>query len=317
MRRAWVSLLVGHSPSELFGREVLVTWVPTGTAANVAAIGSLLTGPGGCVLVAADAHVLLDEAGAVERAWGVPLVPVPSRTDKLTVADVAAVLERLTGNQPFSPTPSVLSLTQLSETGQRFTMAELAAFAELATDHGLKLHLDGARFANALAADPDMARVFDINITTLAFGGTKNGQGPVEAVVTTDPSTHRLIGRAAKQLGYTQSKMRFSTGGIGASIRSGEFLQNAQTANTRAAELGHLLTQAGLPPVFPVEGNLVFVRLPAELVDVLDAWCHLSHWDGDGLVRLACSWDHTVSDVTALTEGIDQLLDRGGPRPRG
>jgi threonine aldolase len=292
----------------LFGREVYVTWVPTGTAANVAAIGALLDGPGAAVVVADDAHIHVDEAGAVERAWGVPLVPVEAVEGKLTPDTVTAKLARLAANRPFSPVPSVLSLTNLSEIGRRYSIDELAAFADLARSHDMALHVDGARFANALVGDLALTSVFDAGVTTLAFGCAKNGQGPVEAVVTVDATVHARVVRAAKQLGWTMSKMRFATGGVAASLASGEFLANAAAANRSARRLADRLACVGVTPVVPVDGNLVFVRLPVAVAVALDAWCHVADWDGQGLVRLACSWDHTDDDVDTLADGVAALL---------
>jgi threonine aldolase len=303
----------GACLNDLFDRAVLATWVPTGTAANVAAIGALLEGPGTAVVLAEDAHIRVDEAGAVERAWGVPLLPVAVTAGKMTLDAVSSVLDRMAANRPFSPTPSVLSVTNLTELGRRYSLEDLARFGELSKEHGMRLHVDGARFANALAADPALIDLFDVGVTTLAFGCAKNGQGPVEAVVTIDADVHTRVGRAAKQLGWTASKMRFATAGVAASLGSGEFAANALTANLRAALLAERLTEAGIVVAAPVDGNLVFVRLPQGVVAALDAWCHVSDWDGQGLVRLACSWDHTVEDVERLVAGIVELVATSTP----
>jgi threonine aldolase len=231
----------------------------------------------------------------------------------MTLDAVARVLDRMAANRPFSPTPSVLAVTNLTEMGRRYSLEDLAHFAELAREHGMRLHVDGARFANALAADPALINLFDVGVSTLAFGCTKNGQGPVEAVVTVAADVHTRVGRAAKQLGWTASKMRFATAGVAASLGSGEFAMNALTANLRAALLAERLTEAGIVLATPVDGNLVFVRLPQEVVPALDAWCHVSDWDGQGLVRLACSWDHTVEDVERLVAGIVELVATSVP----
>jgi len=293
--------------SSIFGREVFVTFTPTGTAANISAVGALLDGPGSAVVGAHDAHIRVDEAGAIERAWGVPVVPVPTTAGKLDPEALREVLAGLAGNAPFSPTPSVLSITNLSETGRVLTCDDLVRLTALARSHGLRVHIDGARFANALAAEPGLSRIFEIGVDTLALGGAKNGQGPVEAVVTCDAAVHLKVQRAAKQIGAAASKMRFLTAGLAASIASGEFAQNASAANAAAARLAANLTAAGLVPELPAEGNLVFVRLNPELVEPLDRWCHVSHWDGRGLVRLACSFDHTTEDVDRLAVGMAHL----------
>jgi threonine aldolase len=289
---------------ELFDQEVHAVLVPSGTAANVAAIGALLDGPGGCVLAAEDAHIRLDESGAIERAWGVPLVPVAVSAGLLPLDKISSSIARLRNNAPFSPKPMVLSLTELSETGRRYGAGLLAELCEIAHFYDIKVHVDGARFANALVEDPQLSSLFDLGVSTLAFGGTKNGQLPVEAIVSVDAQVHDRVYRAAKQLGYVQSKSRFVAAGLGESIRSGEFLANAAKANECAQRLSGLLTAGGLAPEYPVDGNLVFVRVPAHLIEGIDAWCHVSRWDESGLIRLACSWDHTFEDVDRLAAGL-------------
>jgi threonine aldolase len=289
--------------------DVEITWVPTGTAANIVGIGALLDGPGSCVLCPSDGHVRVDEAGAIERAWGVPLIPVPVRDGKLTVTDVAASIAGLRGNGICSPAPCVLVLTQTSELGRVYAPEEIEALCRLAHEHGLRVHVDGARWANAVVANDALRNPFALGVDTLALGGTKNGQGPVEALVsrTDAPQIGRRVRRGAKQLGYTASKLRYWTAPLAASITSGEYDECARTANLRAAELADALTARGVAPIYPVEANLVYVRISVEHVNELEAWCHVSPWDASGLVRLACSWDHTPTDVERLADGLAAL----------
>jgi threonine aldolase len=287
------------------------TWVPTGTAANLAALGALLGGPGSAVLCAADAHVRLDEAGAVERAWGVPLIPVPTSQNLLAPQELLAVCDALAANVPFSPTPAVLVVSLPSERGACYTRHELGELVTAARSRGLAVHVDGARFANALAADASLHDILDI-VDTLALGGTKNGQGTVEAVVTASASLDARAKRAAKQLGYTASKMRFWTSGIAASIRSGEYLSLATSANATAAALAAGLADLGVT-VDPPGANLVFARFTPNQADALAGWCGASVWDAEGLVRFACSWDHTPADVAQLLLGVAALLGIPGP----
>lgn len=298
--------------ADWLNQDVDVTWVPTGTAANIVGIGALLSGPGTCVLCPADGHVRVDEAGAIERAWGVPLIPVPVCDGKLTVSDVKASITALHANGIFAPTPSVLTLTQTSELGRVYTPDEIEALCQLAHDHGLRVHVDGARWANAAVDNDALRNPFALGVDTLALGGTKNGQGPVEAVVSRAdaPDIGLRVRRGAKQLGYTASKMRYWTAPIVASITSGEYDDCARTANQRAKDLADALVARGVLPVYPVEANLVYVRITTRRVDDLEAWCHVSHWDGDGLVRLACSWDHTETDIERLADGIATLKDQ-------
>lgn len=290
--------------ADLFDQEVYVVWVPTGTAANVTAISSLIQGPGECVLLAEDSHIRVDECGAIERTCGLPLVALQTTGGLLRVDSLKSTIERLNTNAPFSPTPSILSIAEISETGRRHGLNLIADLCQEAKRNNMSVHIDGARFANALAEDRELVHIFKAGVSTLSFGGTKNGQGPVEAVVTTSKEIHSKLMRAAKQLGYTLSKSRFATAGIKNSLQSGEFMHNARAANAKAKELSDLLTAGGLPVAVPTDGNLVFVRVPVEAAAIIDSWSHISTWDANGLIRLACAWDHETEDISRLAEGI-------------
>ena len=288
----------------LFNQEVYAVWVPTGTAANVAAISSLVQGPGECVLLAEDSHIRVDECGAIERICGLPLIALQTNSGLLQVDNLKSTIERLHTNAPFSPTPSILSIAEISETGRRHGLDLIADLCREAKKNNMSVHIDGARFANALVEDRELIHIFEAGVSTLSFGGTKNGHGPVEAVVTTSKETHTKLMRAAKQFGYTLSKSRFATAGIKNSLQSGEFMHNAKAANGKAKELSDLLTAGGLPVFVPTDGNLVFVRVPVAAAAIIDSWSHISTWDDNGLIRLACAWDHETEDITRLADGI-------------
>lgn len=289
---------------DLFDQEVYAVWVPTGTAANVTAIGSLVQGPGECVLLAEDSHIRVDECGAIERICGLPLVALKTDNGLLRVDSVKYTIERLHANAPFSPKPSVLAIAEISETGRRHGLNLIDDLCHEAKRNNMSVHIDGARFANALVEDEELVHIFEAGVSTLAFGGTKNGQGPVEAVVTTSKEIYTNLLRAAKQFGYTQSKSRFATAGIKNSLRSGEFMHNARAANDKAKELGDLLQAGGLPVAIPTDGNLVFVRVPAVAVATINSWSRIYKGDENGLIRLACSWDHETTDVLRVANGI-------------
>ena len=288
----------------LFNQEVYAVWVPTGTAANVAAISSLVQGPGECVLLAEDSHIRVDECGAIERICGLPLIALQTTSGLLQVDNLKSTIERLHTNAPFSPTPSILSIAEISETGRRHGLNLIADLCREAKKNNMSVHIDGARFANALVEDRELIHIFEAGVSTLSFGGTKNGQGPVEAVVTTSKEIHTKLMRAAKQFGYTLSKSRFATAGIKNSLQSGEFMHNAKAANGKAKELSNLLAAGGLPVFVPTDGNLVFVRVPVAAAAIIDSWSHISTWDDNGLIRLACAWDHETEDITRLADGI-------------
>lgn len=290
--------------ADLFDQEVYAVWVPTGTAANVTAISSLVQGPGECVLLAEDSHIRVDECGAIERICGLPLVALQTTGGLLRVDSLKSTIERLNANAPFAPKPSILSIAEISETGRRHGLNLIDDLCQEAKKNNMLVHIDGARFANALAEDRELVHIFKAGVSTLSFGGTKNGQGPVEAVVTTSKEIHGKLMRAAKQFGYTLSKSRFLTAGIQNSLQSGEFMHNARAANAKAKELSDLLAAGGLPVAVPTDGNLVFVRVPAEAAAIIDSWSRISTWDANGLIRLACAWDHETEDISRLADGI-------------
>lgn len=291
-----------------FSTPVEVTWVPTGTVANMVAIGAARPGPAACILVAEDAHMRLDEAGAIERAWGTPLVPIPTPEGKLTVEAVETILKALASNSSFSPDPAILAITLISESGRTYTPSEIGRLCRLAHSHGMTVHIDGARFANALAAQPGLNSIFELGAETVVVGGTKNGLHTVEAIVTADPVRTRLVRRAAKQLGAVTSKQRFLTAPAAGCLEGRCWLGHATNANLVATQIGDGLTRIGLEAWRPIDGNLVFVRLgDEELAEALNAWCRVSHWGPDGLVRLACAWDHRADDATRIVAGIAAL----------
>lgn len=297
--------------ADLFDQEVYVVWVPTGTAANVTAISSLVQGPGECVLLAEDSHIRVDECGAIERTCGLPLVGLQTTGGLLRVDSLKSTIERLHANAPFSPKPGILSIAEISETGRRHGLDLIDDLCREAKKNNMFVHIDGARFANALVEDRELVHIFETGVSTLAFGGTKNGQGPVEAVVTTSKEIHTKLMRAAKQFGYTLSKSRFATAGIRNSLQSGEFMRNAEAANDKAKDLSDLLTAGGLPVAVPTDGNLVFVRVPVAAAAIVDSWSHISTWDDNGLIRLACAWDHETEDISRLAAGILSVVGAG------
>lgn len=284
-----------------------VLWVPTGTAANVVAVGACRPGPGAAVVCAEDAHVRVDEAGALERAWGTPLVPVASPDGKVRPDALAEVLDALEANFPFSPDPAVLTVAQATESGRVYTLDELSALVGVASARGMATVLDGARFANARAARAELADVFDAGVAAVVVGGTKNGLPSGEAVVVADPAAARAARRAQKQLGHTVSKSRFLAAPAAGCLEAGCFLDHARTANAAARRLADGLGALGVALWRPVEANLVFAHLDDAAAAALDAWCHVSAW-APGVVRLACAWDHTGEDCDRLLAGVAALV---------
>src|SRR3954469_2702864 len=251
---------------ELFGvpAEVVFTW--GGTGANVVGLQCLLS-PWEAVICPATAHINVDECGAPERFTGCKLIDVRTRDGKLTAEQVAAQLHGL--GDIHHVQPRVVSITQSTEMGTLYTAAEIAAIAEVAHAHGLRLHLDGARIANAAVALGGDVRSFtvDAGVDVLTFGGTKNGMMYGEAVVFLDPDLGRAAPFVRKQAGQLPSKMRYVSAQFEALLAGDLWLRNAGHANAMAQRLAERpATVPGVDVSHAPAVNAVFVRLPAEAI---------------------------------------------------
>jgi threonine aldolase len=298
--------------AELFERDVAVFLVPTGTAANALALAHL-TPPWGGVLCHAEAHVAVDECGAPEFfGSGLKLIGLPGVAAKLAPATLSAAIARHSGHRPHAVQAKTLSLSQVTEAGTVYTVAEARALADIAHAHGLKVHMDGARFANALArlgASP-AAMSWRAGVDALAFGATKGGALAAEAIVVFDPDAADALHERRKRGGHLVSKHRFVAAQFAALLADDNWLAWARHANRMADRLAQGLGARGLAPVWPVEANLVFVILPRETdarlraagatyyawhSDSLPAGCIIQK--GDLLARLVTSFATTEPNV--------------------
>src|SRR5262249_10011774 len=186
---------------------------------------------------------------------------------KLSADTVRAAIKRYSGDRPHQVNAAALSLTQASEAGTIYRTHEVAALCELAHTHGVKVQMDGARFANALVrlyASPAEA-TWKAGVDVLAFGATKAGALAAEAIVFFDPAVAAFMGERRKRAGHPLSKPRFRAAQFGAFLANDCWLRLARHANAMADHLAKNLIAAGRPPVWPVEANLVFVMLPKSL----------------------------------------------------
>jgi threonine aldolase len=250
--------------AELFERDGAVFLVPTGTAANALALAQLAP-PWGAVLCHAESHIVTDECGAPEFfGGGLKLIELAGEGCKLVPATLQAALERFPGHRPHEVVPSALSLTQATEAGTIYRPDEIRALAEIAHAHGLGVHMDGARFANALVrlgATPAEA-TWKAGIDALSFGATKGGALAAEAIIFFDPQRATAMPERRKRGGHLLSKHRFVAAQLEAFLADDYGLELARHANRLADRLASRLSAAGVPPVWPVEANLLFVVLP-------------------------------------------------------
>lgn len=294
--------------SDWFARPVRAFAVGTGTAANALALAALCP-PYGAVVCHAHAHIHTDECGAPEFfGGGLKLRPIPGEHGKLTPHALTAEIARLRDDVHESPVRA-LSLSQATESGTVYTPAELAALTTIARDHGWRVHLDGARFANAvqhLGCHPgDLTHGVD----ALALGCIKNGGLGAEALVLFDPSLADEVAFRRKRGGQMPSKGRFRAAEIIAMIETGAWARSAAAANAGAAAIARA---AGARALHPVEANEVFVRLDtaeraalrAQSFDFYD-WCP----DGPDAARLVVAWDTPRERIEALAAAL-AALDR-------
>ncbi|MDR4307105.1 low specificity L-threonine aldolase [Chelatococcus sambhunathii] len=317
--------------SDVFEKPVAAFLVTTGTAANALSLAQM-TPPWGAVIGHEEAHVMHDECGAPEFFTnGAKIVGAPGLDGKLTTETFGGLLGRDFWTPPTHVTPAALTLSQATEAGTVYRPAEIGALSEIARGRRIRVHMDGARFANAVASTH--ASPADLTwrsgVEALSFGFTKNGAMAAEAIVLFAEDLIQNLAERRKRGGHTWSKGRFIAAQIAALLEGGLWLDLARSANARAAELALGLEARGLRTAFPVEANEVFVWLPAALHEALKArgagyyvWTSESiaperaGGDGEVIARMIASFATTGAEVqTALTE-IDAALAVAAPRKR-
>lgn len=296
---------------ELFEADCEVFFCFNGTASNSLALAALCQSYHS-ILCHELAHVETDECGAPEFfSNGTKLLAVAGEEGRIDPAAVEhAVLRR---NDIHYPKPRVLSLTQATELGTVYTISQLQALHEVARRHNLRIHMDGARFANAVAALQVAPKEISwkVGVDVLCFGGTKNGMAVGEAIVFFKRALADEFEYRCKQAGQLASKMRYLSAPWVGMLTSGAWLKNAEHANRCAARLADQLS--GLPGVeliAPCQANSVFIRLPPKVCESLltRGWKFYT-FIGAGGARLMCSWDTTDADVEALVKDIRELMD--------
>ena len=249
---------------EVFEHDVAVFLVPTGTAANALALAHV-SPPWGAVFAHAEAHILTDECGAPEfYGGGLKLVGMPGVGCKVTRQMLAETVAHYEGHAPHQVVPAAFSFAQATEAGTIYRQDEIVALARLAHDHGMRVHMDGARFANALVRmNASPAEVtWKAGVDVLCFGATKGGAMGAEAVVFFDRKLAANMAERRKRAGQLLSKHRFLALQYQALLADDYWLRLARHANAMADRLASALTAGGRTPAWPVEANLVFLVLP-------------------------------------------------------
>jgi threonine aldolase len=299
---------------ELFEREVRVYPVVSGTAANALSLSTLVP-PHGAIVCHAQSHIAVDECGAVEQfTHGAKLIGLNGEDGKLTCATIEAALASIHKGDVHHFQPAAISVTQSTEFGTIYRADEIASIAELARAHGMKLHMDGARLANALAAlgcAPSNI-TWRAGVDALSFGATKNGALGAEAVVFFNPQDAGDFEYRRKKSGHLISKMRFVSAQLEAYLEEDRWLNRAARANALASLLAEgLRSVAGVEIAHAVQANAVFARVPDAIVWRLrNAGAQFYDWmppkDGYTLIRLVTSFatpEEDVANFVAIARG--------------
>ncbi|QDZ08950.1 low specificity L-threonine aldolase [Sphingomonas panacisoli] len=300
----WSQQLDGRF-SDLFGTQVRVLWTPSGTSANCLALAALCQ-PHGAVICHRDAHINMDEAGAPGfYLLGAKLLLGEGPGAKLTPPAVEDILGAIRPDV-HQVQAHALSITNATEYGLSYTPDEVAALGDLAKSRGLGFHMDGARFANAVAhSGADLADLtWRAGVDALSFGFVKNGGMGAEALVFFKPELADASLYRRKRAGLLASKGRYLAAQILAMLDDDVWLTNARAANAGAAMLARA---AGDRLVYPVEANEVFLRVtPDEAASLRAPGFDFYDW-APGEVRLVTSWDQQEAAIKPLADAIAAL----------
>jgi threonine aldolase len=295
---------------DLFEIDCEVFFVFNGTAANSLALAALCQSYHS-VICHEMAHIETDECGAPEFASnGSKLLVGKGENGKLNPESIESIVTKR--NDIHYPKPKVISVTQATEVGTLYTIDELLAIHEIAEKHQLRLHMDGARFANAVVSTSKTPAelTWKSGIDVLCFCGTKNGMAMGEAILFFNKQLAEDFDYRCKQAGQLASKMRFISAPWLGLLETGAWFRNAEHANRCAAYLEHqLLTIDGIEIMFPREANAVFVKLPRRVIQALYAkqWQFYTFIGAEG-VRFMCSWSSTQERIDQLVADIRQTL---------
>lgn len=290
----------------LFETDCEVFFVFNGTMANALSLSAACRSYQS-IFCHEHAHIDTDECGAPELfTGGSKLIPLAGANAKLDPAAVAAATQR--GHGIHYHKPGAVSLTQATELGTVYTPAEIAALSDIAHRHGMTVHMDGSRFANATATLFDRSHTspadhtWRAGVDVLSFGGTKNGMLTTEAVVIFKPELAQDFAYRVKQSGQLASKQRFAAAQWIAMLADNTWLRHARHANAMARRLADgLTTLPGCQLAYPLEANGVFIQLPTGMAAALAqrGWAFYP-FGGENVYRLMCGWDTAATTVDAI-----------------
>lgn len=306
--------------ARIFGDTASVWFVATGTAANTLAIAAL-TRPWQRVLCYVHSHYNDDESTAPERITQCRTTTIINDTSKITPQEVIDAVD-LSKTDVHVPQPGVLTVSNSTELGTIYSPNEMKALCDVAHDAGYRVHVDGARFANAVAAlgcHPCELSI-DAGVDALSFGGTKNGLAFGEAVLLFPQGNGEIFATADKALpflrkstGHLLSKHRFITAPFSATLRKDRWLHHAAHANDMASKLSAGFSALNCKPRFETQANAVFITLKQPIAKALIERGHFSYQFGVSswnMHRFMCSFDTTTEQIDSLLSDLGDLLSR-------
>jgi threonine aldolase len=292
----------------LFGAEVEVFFVFTGTASNVLGLKAM-TQPYQSILCADTAHIQTDECGAPERFTGSKLIPIPTPDGKLTPILIKPHLHGI--NFVHHSQPKVVSITQSTELGTVYTVDQIKELSDFVHQQGMFLHVDGARIANAAVSLGCGFRnlITETGVDVLSFGGTKNGMMFGEAIVFLNPMLAENFGYTRKQGMQLASKMRFISAQFNAYLENDLWKINAGRSNQMAKLLSGEVKKLGIQVTHETEANSVYAILPQAVIPALQQESFFYVWDENtSEVRWVCSWNTCEEDVYNFTGRLRSYL---------
>jgi threonine aldolase len=296
---------------EHFGKGIAVFFTFNGTGANVLGLQAL-TRPFHSVLCSDYAHIYTDECGAPEKHTGCKLIPLPHQNGKITLAQVRHAYHGI-GDEHHSQ-PRVVSITQCTEMGTVYQPEEIQSLARFAHEHGMFLHMDGARIANAAVSLGQTLRqaTRDLGVDLLSFGGTKNGIMGGEAVVFFQPSLSQDFLYLRKQSMQLASKMRFIGAQFEALLTDNLWRRSAEHANRMARALEKEISRIPeVKIVWKVEANGVFVQVPRHAIEKIKQHYFFYMWiEEESIVRWMCAFDTTEDDIRKFAEVVRQAAKK-------
>ncbi len=311
---------VARTFSDIFEREVAVFYVATGSAANALALTSV-SKPGGLVFAHREAHILEDECGALEHlSGGTRIFPVDGANGKMSGEALRAAIDRFAGEFVHAGRPAAVSLTQATEAGTVHSLDELAALASTAKEFGLPVHMDGARFANALVSlgCTPAEMTWKSGVDLLSFGGTKNGCWCAEAIILFDTARAKDMAFIRKRATQLFSKSRFISAQFEAYFADNLWLRTAKHANAMAARLAGVFRESGSARLaWEPQANEVFAIMKRQTMErMFAAGAAFYDWrppygftgsidDDEVMCRLVTSFATTEKDVDALAALIN------------